>query len=101
MDHPFIALVQHSCSFRFVLGFRRTDIDNEICLGEQFVIPILVSLFNPTGFLPLERNSCNKFDTGITLDEAVMAYVEEVLDGKITAETYGEPQGRVTQIVAE
>ena len=43
----------------------------------------------------------NKFDTGITLDEAVMAYVEEVLDGKITAETYGEPQGRVTQIVAE
>ena len=38
------------------------------------------------------------FDTGIPLDEAVMAYVADVLDGTITAEAYGEPQGRETQV---
>ncbi len=42
--------------------------------------------------------SSSSFDTGITLDEAVMAYVGEALNGVITAEAYGEPQGRVTQI---
>ena len=43
-------------------------------------------------------NSSSSFDTGIPMDEAVMAYVTEVLNGTITAETYGEPQGRETQI---
>ncbi|MBR5379326.1 MAG: bifunctional metallophosphatase/5'-nucleotidase [Clostridia bacterium] len=38
------------------------------------------------------------FDTGIPMDEAVMAFVTEVLEGKITAEAYGEPRGSQTQI---
>ena len=38
------------------------------------------------------------FDTGIPLDEALMAYITDVLNGVITAEAYGAPQGRVTQI---
>ncbi len=41
------------------------------------------------------------FDTGIPLDEAVMHYVTEVLEGKITAEQYGQPRGSETQILAE
>ena len=41
------------------------------------------------------------FDTGIPMDQAVMAYITEVLDGKITAEQYGEPRGSATQILAE
>ena len=42
-------------------------------------------------------NEGSGFDTGIPLDEAVMAYVTDVLGGVITAETYGEPTGE-TQI---
>ena len=42
--------------------------------------------------------SSSSFDTGITLDEAVMAYVEEVLNGQITFEAYGQPRGSLTQI---
>ncbi len=38
------------------------------------------------------------FDTGIPMDEAVMAYVTEVLNGVISEEAYGAPQGRETQI---
>ena len=38
------------------------------------------------------------FDTGIPMDEAVMAYVSEVLNGVITAEAYGAPRGSETQI---
>ena len=41
------------------------------------------------------------FDTGITLDEAVMHFITEVLDGKITAEAYGQPRGSLTTILAE
>ena len=41
------------------------------------------------------------FDTGIPLDQAVMAYVTDVLEGKITAEQYGQPRGSETQILAE
>ncbi len=37
-------------------------------------------------------------DTGVPLDEAVMQYITEVLDGVITAEKYGEPAGRITVI---
>jgi len=39
-----------------------------------------------------------RFDTGIPMDEAVMAYVEDALGGVITAEAYAEPQGRLTII---
>ena len=42
--------------------------------------------------------SSSSFDTGIPLDEALMAYIDEVLGGKITAETYGAPRGTETQI---
>jgi hypothetical protein len=38
------------------------------------------------------------FDTSIPMDEAVMQYITNALNGTITAETYGEPQGRTTQI---
>jgi len=41
------------------------------------------------------------FDTGIPLDEAVVAYIQEVLEGTVTAETYGQPRGSETQIRAE
>ena len=40
----------------------------------------------------------NGFDTGIPMDEAVMAYVSEVLNGAVTAEAYGAPRGSETQI---
>lgn len=42
--------------------------------------------------------SSASFDTGIPLDEALMAYIAEVLNGTITAEAYGQPRGSVTQI---
>ena len=38
------------------------------------------------------------FDTSIPMDEAVMQYITNALNGTITAETYGEVQGRATQI---
>ena len=41
------------------------------------------------------------YDTGIPMDEAVMAYITEVLGGNITAEQYGAPAGRETQIRLE
>ena len=46
-------------------------------------------------------NAESSFDTGIPMDEAVMAYITEVLNGDITAEAYGAPAGRETQILAE
>ena len=42
--------------------------------------------------------SSSSFDTGIPLDEALMAYIDEVLGGKITAEAYGAPRGSETQV---
>ena len=42
----------------------------------------------------------NRIDTGITLDEVVMDYITDVLDGTVTAEQYGEPQGRITVLTA-
>ncbi len=41
------------------------------------------------------------FDSGIPMDEAVVDYITTELEGTISAETYGEPQGRLNQIVAE
>ena len=38
------------------------------------------------------------FDTGIPMDEAVMAYITDVLGGVISAETYAAPRGSETQI---
>lgn len=38
----------------------------------------------------------NIVDTGAPMDEAVMAYITEVLKGKVTTEAYGEPAGRIT-----
>ena len=40
------------------------------------------------------------FDTGIPMDEAVMEYVEDVLGGVISAETYGTPRGDQTIVLA-
>ena len=37
-------------------------------------------------------------DTGMTMDEALMSYITEELDGVVTAEQYGEPQERITII---
>ena len=43
-------------------------------------------------------NEGSGFDTGIPMDEAVMAFIADVLDGVITAEAYGAPRGSETQI---
>ena len=43
-------------------------------------------------------HASNSYDTGIQVDDAVMAYVKEVLNGKITEEAYGQPRGSVTVI---
>ena len=37
------------------------------------------------------------FDTGIPMDQVVIDYITDVLGGVITAEAYGEPQGREIQ----
>lgn len=42
----------------------------------------------------------SQFDTGVPMDEAVMDYVDEVLDGVI-GEQYAKPQGRITVCAAE
>ena len=41
------------------------------------------------------------FDTGVPVDEAVMQYVSVALNGKITAEQYGEPRGSLKIIMPE
>ena len=46
-------------------------------------------------------NEGSGFDTGIPMDEAVVAYISDALNGNITAEQYGEPRGAQTQIRAE
>lgn len=40
-----------------------------------------------------------QFDTGIPMDEAVMAYVEQQLGGVISAAKYGQPRGDQKQIL--
>ena len=35
-------------------------------------------------------------DTGVPMDEALMSYITDELKGVVTAEQYGEPQGRIT-----
>ncbi len=45
-------------------------------------------------------SSSSQFDTSIVLDEAVMDYITEVLDGVI-GEEYSQPQGRIHVITAE
>ena len=39
------------------------------------------------------KTAIAQFDTGIVMDEAVMEYVEDALDGVISAEAYGTPRG--------
>lgn len=41
------------------------------------------------------------FDTGIPMDQAVVEYVTEALNGVITAEQYGEPRGSLTILLPE
>ena len=43
-------------------------------------------------------NEGTGFDTGIPMDEAVIDFINEVLEGTITAEAYGAPRGSETQI---
>ena len=43
-------------------------------------------------------NEGSGFDTGSPMDEAVMAFITDVLNGTITAEAYGAPRGTETQI---
>ena len=38
------------------------------------------------------------YDLGEALDEVVMAYITEKLQGTVTAEAYGQPQGRITVV---
>ncbi len=45
--------------------------------------------------------SGNTFDTGIPMDEAVVAYIEQVLNGEITEEAYGLTRTSLTQILPE
>ncbi len=40
----------------------------------------------------------NVIDTGVPMDEAVVAYITEVLDGKVTAAAYGEADDELTII---
>ena len=43
-------------------------------------------------------NEGSGFDTGIPMDQAVMEYISDVLEGKITEAAYGAPRGSETQI---
>ena len=43
----------------------------------------------------------NNIDTGKLMDEAVVEYITEELGGVVSAEQYGEPQGRITILAAE
>ena len=40
------------------------------------------------------KNATDQFDTGLPLDEVMMSYITEVLNG-IIGEKYAEPQGRI------
>ena len=44
------------------------------------------------------KSASDQFDTGIPLDEAVMNYITEELNGVISAEKYSEPRGDLTMI---
>ncbi len=44
--------------------------------------------------------SASVVDTGMALDEALMAYITEVLEGKVTS-SYAEPAGRITILAPE
>ena len=39
--------------------------------------------------------SCKVYDTGVALEDALVAYTSEVLQGRITAEKYGKAAGRI------
>ena len=41
------------------------------------------------------ENAGSGFDTGLLPEEAVTAYITEVLNGRITEDAYGEPRGTI------
>lgn len=46
-------------------------------------------------------SASGQFDTGLPLDEVLMQYITEELNGVITAEQYGQPEGRITIVLPE
>jgi hypothetical protein len=48
-------------------------------------------------YYPFAAASVN-YDLGIPMDEVVMEYITKVLGGVVTAETYGEPAGRISVV---
>ena len=58
----------------------------------------MVNYYNTYNVFMRAYNAGTGFDTGIPMDEAVVDYITNALDGKITAEAYGEPRGNLTII---
>ena len=76
-----------------------TAINNEP-FDEEATYAVVTNNFCAAGgdtYNVFARSSAS-FDTGIPLDEALMAYITDVLSGTITAEAYGEVRGSETQI---
>ena len=46
-------------------------------------------------------SASGQFDTGLPLDEVLMQYITEELNGVITAEQYGQTEGRITIVLPE
>ena len=62
-------------------------VTNNFCSAGGDTYNVLAQSFAETGF-----------DTGIPMDEALIQYITEVLQGTITEEAYGAPRGFATQI---
>ena len=45
-------------------------------------------------------NATANYDLGIAMDEVVMQYITDVLNGTVTADKYGEPAGRIHVLVS-
>ncbi len=46
-------------------------------------------------------SASGQFDTGLPLDEVLMQYITEELNGVITAEQYGQTEGRITIVLPD
>ena len=46
-------------------------------------------------------SATSQFDTGLPLDEVLMEYITEGLNGVVTEKQYGKPQGRITVLTKE
>jgi len=81
-------------------GTRVTDVmvgDEPLDLTKTYVLA--TNDFTAVGgdtYYPFADVKSSMIDTGIPLDQALSEYTNEVLGGVITAEKYGEPQGRIT-----